>query len=868
MKRILSILSMVVLAFGLIACNGNKKEDPALEKLQQAHDGLNVLIKDPSNILADFEVPAVLAHGVKAEWSSSEPGIISFSEEKDGMITVIVNRPQKGAGNASVELKATLSIKAENSDEILKKEWSQKLTVIEATLDYAVIGTIAEVIAKAKKDDWVKMTGVTLSGKTKDGIYITDETGSMFVYLAAEPNKNWEVGKAYDVEGQFTIYYNAYQIQSIKGGEPVVVSPSAATPVELKGNEVALADITGRDLPSETSILQAEYVTIEGYVHVEGTGNYNTFLMPIEGYEGKLDKTKAVMFYYQGNKEDVESFVGRKIKLTVFLHAYRTNDNVWTVNYTGTKDEIETLALTPEEALVAVEKAVKAKVAPDYIADATIDLITEEEGVSVVWTSSHPDVIDPKTGKVTVKQDERVEVTLTAKLTIGELTETVTIKTVVGLPEESTIEDVYKGANGQFFKVKGYVTAQFANGSFALQHEGFAITLRGNTADLEKVVGKEVVVVGKKDVFNGLHQLASTTIIESKEGTKPKVEDITSLVGNKEALELKQALLVKVVNGLVKEDAKVKEDKYTTVEVTLIVNGKEITVRSDSRIFEGDTNPLAGLKAGNVVTIDGAHLTWFNNPQIAFTNANQLKEGTMTDEELVLAQLNALTLVEKLYATDVIDLETKGFAGTPIVWTSSNPLVVIAEGKLTVGEVTEETQVTITASMTKGEVTKTKKFTVTLKVSGEEQETILATYDFTKFSGETGKEFSNETALVTAFNGVSDNTNMLVSATNLSKIYQGNGTGGDEYANSEKVLKTGTGKANGTMTLTFAENVTKVTLLLRGWGSTDTLTINGVTKTLPSTLEEITFELDEASSVLSFEFGKRALIEGMIVFGE
>src|SRR5690554_3160728 len=120
MKKILSILALLFVGFVLVACNPTVEEDGALAKLENAKSGMDILINDPSNITTNFVVPAQLAGGIVAEWSSDNPGVISFGTAQNNEVTATVNRPAKGQGDATVKITAKLKLQSEISDEMLE----------------------------------------------------------------------------------------------------------------------------------------------------------------------------------------------------------------------------------------------------------------------------------------------------------------------------------------------------------------------------------------------------------------------------------------------------------------------------------------------------------------------------------------------------------------------------------------------------------------------------------------------------------------------------------------------------------------------------------------------------------------------------
>ena len=112
------------------------------------------------------------------------------------------------------------------------------------------------------------------------------------------------------------------------------------------------------------------------------------------------------------------------------------------------------------------------------------------------------------------------------------------------------------------------------------------------------------------------------------------------------------------------------------------------------------------------------------------------------------------------------------------------------------------------------------------------------------------------------------------SVSGISKVYQGykkqNASDGAGFEGTN-FLKTGSSKANGTMTLTFPSNVkiSKVVVNAHGWksGASDKLTVNGIQKTASGsgTPTDLVFELSTPSNVLSFTCAKRCFIFSVTV---
>ena len=218
MKKIFSLFALLFVGFVLVACNPTVKEDGALTKLETAKSGMDILIEDPSNILANFVVPAKLAGNIAAEWASDNPGVISFGAAQEGEITATVIRPAKGQGDAAVKITATLKLKSELSDEILQVKWEKNLTVKENTVEEIEINTIADILAirDVAYDGGtysVDIPNVTIFAKG-DVFFGYDGTGIIQLF---QSQTTFEVDKVYDVTGALEWYFGIWELVKSTG---------------------------------------------------------------------------------------------------------------------------------------------------------------------------------------------------------------------------------------------------------------------------------------------------------------------------------------------------------------------------------------------------------------------------------------------------------------------------------------------------------------------------------------------------------------------------------------------------------------------------------------------------------------------------
>ena len=150
------------------------------------------------------------------------------------------------------------------------------------------------------------------------------------------------------------------------------------------------------------------------------------------------------------------------------------------------------------------------------------------------------------------------------------------------------------------------------------------------------------------------------------------------------------------------------------------------------------------------------------------------------------------------------------------------------------------------------------------------------TYDFAAL--EKGDELADNALDV--FKAAADKEGLVSVAT--TKIYAGNGTGG-AYPEQGGFLKAGTGKLNGQIVLTYADDVkvSKVEIVCHDWytksdkypTNSNTVAVNGSEPVLAPYAEDgtpdtLTFELAESSNVVTIDTNLRAFIFKIVVYTE
>ena len=134
-------------------------------------------------------------------------------------------------------------------------------------------------------------------------------------------------------------------------------------------------------------------------------------------------------------------------------------------------------------------------------------------------------------------------------------------------------------------------------------------------------------------------------------------------------------------------------------------------------------------------------------------------------------------------------------------------------------------------------------------------------FDFSDVAVAEANDYSemSETAILAAF----DNFEGLTLT--KSKIYAGNNnatSGPSDYRSAGGFLRMGSGSANGTLTLTFTKDITKIQILCLGWSASDTIAIDGFNPATIGNTAQVayTYTLTEAVKSFTITTAKRALI--------
>lgn len=706
----------------------------------EAHTALGFGTSEFENVVANFALAKSNPNGTVITWVSDTPSVIEIVVAGNGDITATIHRPEVGAEDQSVNLTATLTF----GEATMTKEFT--FTVL-ANIETPAAESIRDFIDNVDLAVPTALNGVTIMGRMGNGLVVTDGTDSMFIFTNGTPRAELTVGTVINAQGQKDNRFgspqltggsaNALDIKIVADGVPATQTPVSKTLSELitDMNTIKPDPYPPSNIPQW---MEYRYYTVTAKVLVEGTGSYNTFLVPND-FTGTLktgtstySTTDVLMIYYHSNIDALRALDGKEITLNISMNGYRTDFQVWAFNFLGETSDIE-FTLTEEEKLNATETLID--VPATFVNNATFNLPLSfvDYQTNVEWSSSDTDVISiNEAGLATVTKPAtgNVDVTLTAVLTTGSLERTLTFTVKVGDPDLSTIADVKAMPAGSIVRVEGVVTTYMdvAYTLSSVQYTGKNVFFQDETGGIygyrvansfeDIVVGNKVVVQGTTAVFNGLVQLTSVTAVELVEAsTVPAsvvLEDYAPA-----ALLPHQSKLV-TVEGMFVTAIQTPSSATSGYNITLSnASGETIPFRVESEA--NLTKPVRDairavadtLVVGQYVDVVAGPLSWFNGAQIIITDPAQLVPGTvMNDEAKAQLVANILPFENDQEVTGNLSLPTTGLFSASITWLSSNTDAITNTGAVTRPEVGQnDVTVTLTYTITVGEEVVEGEFT-------------------------------------------------------------------------------------------------------------------------------------------------------------
>lgn len=372
--KIKKILGLALVGLGLVgstaalsSCGDNEKTDPNAEMVSTALDALTVAGEVSSN----FTLSTQGAGGVVISWSSSNTSVISI---EGGSATV--TQPAIGQADATVTLTAT----AVYEDYQEEKNFTVVVKALTLNDQSKKVSAIKELADETEVDARGVVTGFVYASGTSDpeykaGFYLTDETGTIYVY---------GTNVAQTVELNSEIYFTATKTTHNEGVQlsapkDVIVVQAQATP----NWTAVITDKTAVDIYNTTENIIGNVYEFDALIYKNSYGAYSV-------EDPNYTQSGAAMGdYFSGSSSN---------NLTQYAALLRGKENTivrvrFVINSKNSKGVWRGTTLSVEE-LTSAELAkwkinTLVNLQEEYKADDSIDLPTAIEGltgVSVAWS--------------------------------------------------------------------------------------------------------------------------------------------------------------------------------------------------------------------------------------------------------------------------------------------------------------------------------------------------------------------------------------------------------------------------------------------------------------------------------------------------
>ena len=263
------------------------------------------------------------------------------------------------------------------------------------------------------------------------------------------------------------------------------------------------------------------------------------------------------------------------------------------------------------------------------------------------------------------------------------------------------------------------------------------------------------------------------------------------------------------IKGIVKSVNTSGLAQYGNINIDMIDEGKENDVFLAFQVYyQGDkfTEETAALvTVGSTVVVCGS-IQNYNDKTPETTNKGSasvisVSAGAPVAATGVKANASLEVKVGKT-ASITATVEPSNATDKALTYTSKDQAIATVSDKgVVTGVAVGDT--TITVALASNSAIKAE---VAIHVAEAGQDPVgeekVAVYDFTSLAA--GSELKTTDAAKTLLDSVADENNALVSVTEVSKVYQGNGKGG-AHENEGGLLKFGTGSAQGKLALNFGD---------------------------------------------------------------
>lgn len=692
MKKILAFLGLLFVAvFGLVGCNGSTNEDLDNDNPPVIDDQEDEKEEEYFKLILPESVMANVSETDKIKKGSEVTLFVEVSEGKE-IDTLLINSVDKK--DKLSNSKITITINEDTTVEVTFKEIGEG-----DTTDPESFLTIAEFKAlEDKKPGVTKGTVIAKGTSGKEGFYVEDSTGVLFVYRINEDT--FKVGDLVKLEGTKDSYYNVVQmaddakITVLEQGKPIG-----------EYEQTTIYDILELD-PLSSLGMKVEFT---GVVKEKQDRYTDYYLSALD------DSSKDVKVYFKSNEADIKKYVDEAVTVKAIIHDWHNEAKYFTIFVPVGEGHVSKYIppATDEEKILATKNELKELISETVYFDLTLPKKGSlYEDVLISYQSSDPSVLSEE--GIVNRQPEDTDVVLTINYTCQDKKEE-EVKNLTVKAENTTgyhtFEEFYAMPDGHEAKIKGQVYQSGRNDleGYFVTDGNLNILVYGSNEDVK--VGQEVVINGKKQFYGKYtEQLVYNTkadisvLSENNESIATYEEisysDLLKLEPSSENLNknyLVELIPDKRLISYVTEAFAI--DPYTLEEGAFTYrSNKDQILAYDQKLVKIEVVTYMFDQDGKVELYYGHHEGGIE--EIAFDSPSITADKKLQSATSYLKGLYE-GLEVKVSSIDLVD-KTKFFE-LPVTWSSSDDSII----NPTTGEVdqSEDREVVLTATVQIGEDT-------------------------------------------------------------------------------------------------------------------------------------------------------------------
>ena len=534
---------------GLTSCKKDKTKEPENptpqqpadnddeEKVDNALSTLSVDAKQNSN----FTLTTSAVGGVTISWASSNPDVISIS---GGSATV--TRPAFTGADATVTLTATAVSGSVSKTKTFTVTVEKLVDESKTVAAIKALDVNSPVYARGVVTGFLYGNSQGSQPETKQGFYITDATGTIYVF-GSQTAAQVEVGNEVYFSGTRAEYNSAAQISNPSNLSILNANATADWTTVVKDKTVSEVIALG----------SASVGNVYEFVTTIGMDGYNNYKIqdPTNAsnymnlyFSGSITAENVKTYHYN---DVIEDYVNQTVKVR------------FVVNSVSKKPRGHVLSIVPftkEEQLEYIEDVVKNCLDLNTMITETkeVELPTSFDSfpdTTISWAlgaGSAGAVINGETGVLTVTPTDAIQTfTLVATVTVeGENPIEITLDEyqVCTTFDAVTHAEWLAASKGAKLFVEGTITyvynTKYAN-MFIQDDEGYGYCIYGlpsgtfTAADFNEggkfAVGTKIKIYGELDIYKGLYELKNTEKVEIIPGGTPiAARDIADVVNSAE----------------------------------------------------------------------------------------------------------------------------------------------------------------------------------------------------------------------------------------------------------------------------------------------------------------------------------------------